>query len=117
MDLAFFEIEDQHAKLHVRGVERDKFTRVQKRGGEITGIPSDRANLLELIAALDASIIDDETLVDGANRIGGLIRTSDECYSPGRETAVERRGRFLASWRRDDPTSSSGQFERRFRRL
>jgi hypothetical protein len=51
MGLAFFEIEDQHAKLHVRGVERDKFTRVQKRGGEITGIPSDRANLLELIAA------------------------------------------------------------------
>ena len=42
MGLAFFEIEDQHAKLHVRGVERDKFTRVQKRGGEITGIPSDR---------------------------------------------------------------------------
>ena len=31
MGLAFFEIEDQHAKLHVRGVERDKFTRVQKR--------------------------------------------------------------------------------------
>jgi hypothetical protein len=25
-------------------------------------------------------------------RIGGLIRTSDECYSPGRETAVERAG-------------------------
>jgi hypothetical protein len=31
MGLAFFEIEEQHAKLHVRGVERDKFTRVQKR--------------------------------------------------------------------------------------
>ena len=42
MGLAFFEIEDQHAKLHVRGVERYKFTRVQKRGGEIAGIPSDR---------------------------------------------------------------------------
>jgi hypothetical protein len=35
-------------------------------------------------------------------RIGGLIRTSDECYSPGREAAGERRRRFLASWRRDD---------------
>jgi hypothetical protein len=84
----------------------------------LTDVLEGETNLLELIAALDASIIDDETLVDGANpRIGGLIRTSDECYSPGRETAVERRGRFLASWRRDDPTSSSGQFERRFRRL
>ena len=84
----------------------------------LTDVLEGETNLLELIAALDASIIDDETLVDGANPcIGGLIRTSDECYSPGRETAVERRGRFLASWRRDDPTSSSGQFERRFRRL
>jgi hypothetical protein len=84
----------------------------------LTDVLEGETNLLELIAALDASIIDDETLVDGANpRIGGLIRTSDECYSPGRETAVERRGRFLASRRRDDPTSSSGQFERRFRRL
>ena len=77
----------------------------------LTDVLEGETNLLELIAALDASIIDDETLVDGANpRIGGLIRTSDECYSPGRETAVERRERFLASWRRDDPTSSSGQF-------
>lgn len=77
----------------------------------LTDVLEGETNLLELIAALDASIIDDETLVDGANPcIGGLIRTSDECYSPGRETAVERRGRFLASWRRDDPTSSSGQF-------
>jgi hypothetical protein len=75
----------------------------------LTDVLEGETNLLELIAALDASIIDDETLVDGANpRIGGLIRTSDECYSPGREMAVERRGRFLASWRRDDPTSSSG---------
>jgi hypothetical protein len=29
--------------------------------------------------------------------IGGLIRTSDERYCPGREAAVERRGRFVAS--------------------
>ena len=65
----------------------------------LTDVLEGETNLLELIAALDASIIDDETLVDGANPcIGGLIRTSDECYSPGRETAVERRGRFLASW-------------------
>jgi hypothetical protein len=41
-------------------------------------------------------------------RIGGLIQTSDECYSPGRETAVERRGRFLASWRRDDEHEEGG---------
>jgi hypothetical protein len=26
--LAFFEFEDQHAKLHIRGVERDEFARV-----------------------------------------------------------------------------------------
>jgi hypothetical protein len=45
----------------------------------LTDVLEGETNLLELIAALDASIIDDETLVDGANpRIDGLIRTSDE---------------------------------------
>jgi hypothetical protein len=40
----------------------------------LTDVLEGETNLLELIAALDASIIDDETLVDGANpRIGGLI--------------------------------------------
>ena len=42
MGLAFFEIEDQHAKLHVRRIERNKLACMGKRGGEIAGIPRDR---------------------------------------------------------------------------
>ena len=34
MHLAFFEIEDQHAKLHVRRIERNKLACMGKRGGE-----------------------------------------------------------------------------------
>ena len=42
MGLAFFEIEDQHAKLHVRRIERNKLACMGKRRGEIAGIPRDR---------------------------------------------------------------------------
>ena len=35
MRLAFFEFENEHAKLHVRGVERDEFARVGQRGRNI----------------------------------------------------------------------------------
>jgi hypothetical protein len=42
MGLAFFEIEDRHAKLLVRRIERNKLACMGKRGGEIAGIPRDR---------------------------------------------------------------------------
>ena len=38
MRLAFFEVHDQHAKLHVRGGERDEFARVGQCGRKITGL-------------------------------------------------------------------------------
>jgi hypothetical protein len=44
MGLAFFEIEDQHAKLHVRRIERNKLACMGKRGGEIAGIPKDETS-------------------------------------------------------------------------
>jgi hypothetical protein len=42
MSLAFFEVEDQHAKLHVRGVERDEFARVSQCGRKIASLSRDR---------------------------------------------------------------------------
>ena len=38
MRLPFFEVENQHAKLHVRGVERDEFARMGQCGRKITGL-------------------------------------------------------------------------------
>jgi hypothetical protein len=40
--LAFFEIEDQHAKLHICGIKCDEFPRMGQRGRKITGLLSYR---------------------------------------------------------------------------
>jgi hypothetical protein len=42
MHLALFEVEDQHAKLHVCGIQCDEFTRVGQRGRKITGLSRNR---------------------------------------------------------------------------